>query len=306
MWKRLWSFFLPSPGSLVFVWSALILLLIMTLSNVIVYMGDPTIPKFPMLSVVSLPTVAILLGFASLREKRPAGRLLLWSCVVACALTGTINILIFSLSGAGSQKFNEGLFTFMVFPGAPSLGFVLAVWAFLIWRTWPVILELLRVIRSQRLIAMVAARGEAALAEIAGKISMSEAQALALLQELMKARELMAYYDEDYQRIYSAAALNEKRRKMVGIITAQGKIELETLANYLHLNRPLIKQWIYTQARRGQLHGFVDWAVGWVYSFPLDPGTNENFDRCPHCGGELDIAGKGVIECSHCKVEVFR
>ena len=75
---------------------------------------------------------------------------------------------------------NEGLATFLRCPGIPSLGIVLLVWTFFIWRTWPVIRRLLRVIRSQRLIAMVAARGEAALADIAGEISMNEAQALAL------------------------------------------------------------------------------------------------------------------------------
>ena len=306
MWKRLWSFFLPSPGSLVFVWIALVLFIILTLSYSFVYMGDPTIPQIPLLSVVSLPTVALLLGLASFREQRPAGRLLLWTGVVACAVIGTGNVLIFQWQGRGTLALNEGLSSFLSCPGMPSLGIVLLVWAFFLWRTWPVIRELLRVIRSQRLIAMVAARGEAALTDIADEISMNEAQALALLQELMKKRELMAYYDEEYQRIYSAAALNEKRRKMVGSITAQGKIELGALANYLRLNRPLLKQWIYAQARRGQLHGFADWAVGWVYSFPLDPHPNENINRCPHCGGELDIAGKGVIECSHCKVEVFR
>jgi tRNA(Ile2) C34 agmatinyltransferase TiaS len=27
--------------------------------------------------------------------------------------------------------------------------------------------------------------------------------------------------------------------------------------------------------------------------------------RCPRCGGKLNLAGRGVIQCGHCGSEVF-
>ena len=306
MWKRLWTFFEPSPPALVFVWIGLALFLISTLSTYFVFSADPTIPKIPMLSLVPLPMLSLLLGLACLRERHSGGRLLLWSGVVLCAVIGVINILVFSWRGAGSAASRDSLTAFWRFPGGPAFGFVWVIWAFLIWRTWPTIRTVMEDLRLQRLITLVAARGEAALADIAAALSLSEPWAQTLLLGLIDSRRLMASYDPEYRRVYSAAALNEKQRRLAGIITAQGKVKLEALGGELRVSRGLITHWIYALARQGRLHGFADWAEGWVYSFPPGLGENAEITACPHCGGALDVAGKGVIECSYCKVEVFR
>jgi DNA-directed RNA polymerase subunit RPC12/RpoP len=97
--------------------------------------------------------------------------------------------------------------------------------------------------------------------------------------------------------------LNEKQRRLLAMVNIQGKSALDSLAVDLNVSRTLLHQWIYALAQRGQLHGFVDWAAGTVYSQLVEQILSQNL--CPHCGGQLDVAGKDLIECAYCGVEMF-
>jgi hypothetical protein len=302
-WKRLNSFFWPSPSAMVAVWVALVFFILSSLTFIIVSMSDPTInTEFIMISVFSFPVTALLLAITALTiETRPGGRVVLWGSVIGCTLLGIFNIQVAEWLGLAGM---DSVAIFFYILGIPILAVLGIIWFFIIRRAWPDFSQALHAARSQRLILMIEARGETTLSEISSEISSSEAQTLALLKELLSTHELMGYYDAEYQCIYSAAAFHEKQRKMVSILETQGKVYFEALSQELKINRSELRQWIYTQAQRGQLHGFTDWAGGWVYSRPVNAPWKDT-NRCPHCGGQLDLAGKGVIECMYCKVEVF-
>ena len=185
-------------------------------------------------------------------------------------------------------------------PSIIGLGLILV---FLGWKAYPVFQHTLRAARLQRVLEIIQARGEAQLQDLAAEISMSAVQVEKLIRTLIADGELMAYLDLEQQRVYSAAALNEKQRRMLAMINIQGKAELDSLAVDLNVSRTLLRQWIYALAQRGQLHGFVDWAAGTVYSQAVEQILAQNL--CPHCGGKLDVAGKGLIECAYCGVEMF-
>jgi hypothetical protein len=138
---------------------------------------------------------------------------------------------------------------------------------------------------------------------LASELSLPEEQVQKLVRELIQAGELMAYLDLEHRRVYSAAALNEKQRRLLAMVNVQGKAVLDSLATDLNVSRALLRQWIYALAQRGQLHGFVDWAGGTVYSQAVGQVLAQNL--CPHCGGKLDVAGKGLIACEFCGVEMF-
>ena len=152
----------------------------------------------------------------------------------------------------------------------------------------------------QRLIGMVQARGEAALSDLSQELSLSEAQTAELVSQLIDDGELMGVLDPDSQRVYSAAALNEKQRRLLAIVATQGKARLADLAGELGVSQDRARRWVQSLAQRGSLHGFANWERGWVYSQEVVQ------DRCPHCGGQQEMVGKGVIQCQHCGVEVFQ
>jgi hypothetical protein len=132
---------------------------------------------------------------------------------------------------------------------------------------------------------------------------MSDEQVEKLIRDLIADGELMAYYDVEHRYVYSAAALSEKQRRLLAMINIQGKATLDSLAGELKVSGALLRRWIYSLAQRGQLHGFADWSAGIVYSQDGQQILAQNL--CPHCGGKLDVAGKGLIACVYCGVEMF-
>ncbi len=113
----------------------------------------------------------------------------------------------------------------------------------------------------------------------------------------------MGLMDAPRQVVYSAAALAEKQRRLLGVVHARGQIHLDALAAELRAPRGLLKDWIYQLVQRGQFSGYINWEEGLLYS--ADAQALRDQGRCPRCGGELGLAGKGVILCSHCGSEIL-
>jgi ribosomal protein S27AE len=52
----------------------------------------------------------------------------------------------------------------------------------------------------------------------------------------------------------------------------------------------------------GEFTGYMNWDEGLLYSADASKLAH---DRCPRCGGEITLAGKGVAQCAHCGSEIF-
>ncbi len=52
----------------------------------------------------------------------------------------------------------------------------------------------------------------------------------------------------------------------------------------------------------GEFTGYMNWDEGLLYSADASKLAH---DRCPRCGSEITLAGKGVAQCAHCGSEIF-
>lgn len=301
-WPRLRSYFAPCPASLTLVWAAGFEFVAFTwLLSVYGLTEANLMDSLLLMSVSGTPLAGVLLVGAALRERRNGPRFFLWA--------GVVLLVVASLSGfvvsmaATSPSSRPGLFVLLACCGA---GLLIPL-GFMAWSGFRIIPELkaiLRAARYQRILTMIDARGETSLAEIGREISLELVRVEALLDELIASGELMAFLFRDSGCVYSLSALAEKQRLLIGIVQAQGKARLAELAGSLRVPPDLVLTWVYHLAQRGLFHGALDSEQGIVYSCDA-AHLGQTDGRCPHCGGQLDLAGKGVIQCLHCGVEVF-
>jgi len=70
----------------------------------------------------------------------------------------------------------------------------------------------------------------------------------------------------------------------------------------MNASRDEVKAWLYDLVGKGLFSGYVNWDEGVLYS---RQASQLKTNRCPKCGGEVKLAGKGVVTCPFCGTEIF-
>jgi ribosomal protein S27AE len=101
-----------------------------------------------------------------------------------------------------------------------------------------------------------------------------------------------------------AATMDEVRRKqrLLGLVQAQGQASLDSLMLELKLTRDQVTRDIAELVQQGLFTGYIDWKKATLYSSDAARVTSTT---CPNCGGQREIAGKGVVTCPFCGATIF-
>ncbi len=94
-----------------------------------------------------------------------------------------------------------------------------------------------------------------------------------------------------------------QQRKLLDIIKTRGETTVSDLVLELDTSYDQVKDWIYDLVGKGLFSGYVNWEEGTLYSHQASQLRDET--RCQQCGGELSLAGKGVVSCPYCGTEHF-
>jgi DNA-directed RNA polymerase subunit RPC12/RpoP len=92
-----------------------------------------------------------------------------------------------------------------------------------------------------------------------------------------------------------------KERKVLNMVLTRGQLRISDAALEMDLSRDKIKEYIHDLVGKGLFTGYINWNDGILYA----KEASEMRRKCPNCGGELELAGKGVFECPYCGTEIF-
>ncbi len=93
-----------------------------------------------------------------------------------------------------------------------------------------------------------------------------------------------------------------QEKKLLNMVTTQGKISVAEAALELKLTRDQVKNFVYDLVGKGLFTGYVNWDEGMLIS---QQASQMPKDKCPNCGGQLELAGKGIIKCPYCGADIF-
>lgn len=93
-----------------------------------------------------------------------------------------------------------------------------------------------------------------------------------------------------------------KEKKLLNMVQTQGKVRVADVAVELDVPLDTVKAYLYDLVGKGLFTGYINWEEGTLYA---REASEMHTTKCPYCGGERELVGKGVVKCPYCGSELF-
>ncbi len=101
----------------------------------------------------------------------------------------------------------------------------------------------------------------------------------------------------------TASAKANQQRELLSIVKSRGQVDIRDLAIEMQVSKDEVQDMIHDLVGMGLFSGYINWDEGILYS--SEASQLRELTNCRHCGGQLELAGKGVIRCPFCGTEYF-
>jgi hypothetical protein len=95
----------------------------------------------------------------------------------------------------------------------------------------------------------------------------------------------------------------QKQRQLLDIVKSRGQVAVSDLALEMKTNVDTVRNMVHQLVGLQVFSGYINWDKGVLYS--SDASKLRDLTKCKNCGGEIKLAGKGVVVCPFCGTEYF-
>ena len=95
----------------------------------------------------------------------------------------------------------------------------------------------------------------------------------------------------------------QKQRQLLDIVKSRGQVAVSDLVLEMKTNVDSVKSMVHQLVGLQVFSGYINWDKGILYS--SDASNLRGLEKCKNCGGEIKLAGKGVVACPFCGTEYF-
>ncbi len=298
---RLRRHLIPSPLVITLLWGGVSFVAITLLCYALMLaLGSPIESPFTVIALIAFSPLTLLVAILALFvEKQNGSRALLW----AFAAVLEIIIGIFYISSPVFITSISSQFFTLLFCCAPFIVPTLLLSIIFGAKAWPdfqISLYNDRVLRTREILLV---RSEITFEELAVNLGIPTSAIPNFLNPLCEKGYLTALVTPETGRVYTIAALIEKKRLMRTAVQARGQVRFTDLSSELSVPVELIQQWAHGLANDPAFSGFIDWRTQTLNS--VEAERLSQHPSCPACGGSLTIAGQGIIRCPYCATEIF-
>ncbi len=95
----------------------------------------------------------------------------------------------------------------------------------------------------------------------------------------------------------------QKQRQLLDIVKSRGQVPVSDLALEMKTSVDSVKSMVHQLVGLQVFSGYINWDKGVLYS--SDASNLRGLEKCKNCGGDIKLAGKGVVVCPFCGTEYF-
>ena len=96
-------------------------------------------------------------------------------------------------------------------------------------------------------------------------------------------------------------SMMQKQRRILDIVKSRGKVGVPELAVEMQVSADSVKEMLHQLVGLQVFSGYINWDEGMLYS--EEASNLRDLDQCKNCGGEITLAGRGVVVCKFCGTE---
>ncbi len=100
-----------------------------------------------------------------------------------------------------------------------------------------------------------------------------------------------------------AQARAADQRRLLDIVRSRGQVDIADLAVEMQISPEALRDMIHQLVGLQVFSGYVNWDKGTLYS--AEARSLRELEKCKNCGGEIELAGKGVVNCRFCGTEYY-